>query len=437
MRLTNLILLWFVSLFFCPCFAQVYNPESQKVVAIGKSGQVEWNKGVFNGIDAQYGTLVACEMRQAKNSKLISIPVVRTQSLDFDCGVPVFILGGGPGETNISTNLFFDTLAYHHQLVMVGYRGVDGTTKLSCPDMISVFNSTDISIDNFALKVAQAYNNQQKQWQSNQINVSGYTIDEVVQDIEDVRRNIGAERICVVAFSYGAMIAQRYNELFPNKLAANVLIAPRKLNDFCISENEIENIGLRIAKSEFNATKVNPLKYLQSKVDDAEKQGFNRVRFLLYIFSKLYTYNDMNQLVDFCNQIENGDWNSIKVDYSKFCSVYSKNILLGDVVAKRYLSQNAVSSSCCEMLNVVNTWFSPVGLGAITANKTFNFNCPSLIIEGDFDAVSQLSETEHSDLNKRGFQFKKLTKTGHSDLIGFRKDEIAQIIFEFFNSIKL
>lgn len=437
MRLTNLVILWFVSLFFCPCFAQVYNPESQKVVAVGQSGQVVWNNGVFNGLDAQFGTLVASEMRQVKNSRLITIPVVCTCAIESDCGVPIFILGGGPGETNISTNLFFDTLAYRHQLVMVGYRGADGTTKLSCPEMLSVFRSNDITVENFESKVANAFLDRQKQWQLNQINTLGYTIDEVVQDIEDVRLAIGAERFCVVAFSYGAMVAQRYNELFPNRIVANVLVAPRKLNDFSISENEIENIGLRIAKSEFNTTQVNPLKYLLSKYEDVEKQGFNRVRFLLYIFSKLYTYNDMCQLVDFCNQIEKGNWKSIKVDYDKFCSVYSTNILLGDVVAKRYLSQSAALSSDCELLKVVNTWFSPVSSEALMANKTFNFNCPSIIIEGDFDAVSQLSDKEIDDLKSRGFRFEKLPKTGHSDLIGFRKNEIEQMVFEFFNSIGL
>ena len=49
---------------------------------------------------------------------------------------PVFRLEGGPGLTNMN---FPDAsrFAANHDLVLVGYRGVDGSSKLGCPEVTS------------------------------------------------------------------------------------------------------------------------------------------------------------------------------------------------------------------------------------------------------------------------------------------------------------
>src|SRR4030065_747584 len=51
-----------------------------------------------------------------------------------NAAVPVFHLPGGPGGSNIAWAPP-DWLLEDHDVVMVGYRGVEGTVVLSCPEV--------------------------------------------------------------------------------------------------------------------------------------------------------------------------------------------------------------------------------------------------------------------------------------------------------------
>ena len=70
------------------------------------------------------------------HSRLIALPVTRILARSARPGAPVFRLEGGPGLTNMN---FPDAsrFAGHHDVVLVGYRGVDGSSKLDCPEVIS------------------------------------------------------------------------------------------------------------------------------------------------------------------------------------------------------------------------------------------------------------------------------------------------------------
>jgi hypothetical protein len=70
------------------------------------------------------------------NSTLIALPVTRIRSHSAHPGVPVFRLQGGPGVTNMT---FPDAsrFAGKRDVVLVGYRGVDGSSKLDCPEVTS------------------------------------------------------------------------------------------------------------------------------------------------------------------------------------------------------------------------------------------------------------------------------------------------------------
>ena len=54
---------------------------------------------------------------------------------------PIFRFEGGPGITNMA---FPQASRYvdHRDLVLVGYRGVDGSSRLDCPEGVSVLKHT-------------------------------------------------------------------------------------------------------------------------------------------------------------------------------------------------------------------------------------------------------------------------------------------------------
>ena len=57
---------------------------------------------------------------------------------------PIFRLEGGPGITNMEF-VRASRFADNHDVVLVGYRGVDGSSRLDCPEVESaISHSNDI-----------------------------------------------------------------------------------------------------------------------------------------------------------------------------------------------------------------------------------------------------------------------------------------------------
>ena len=74
------------------------------------------------------------ENRRDPSSRLIALPITRIHARSEHPGAPIFRLEGGPGKTNMKfpmASRFTDD----HDVVLVGYRGVDGSTRLDCPEV--------------------------------------------------------------------------------------------------------------------------------------------------------------------------------------------------------------------------------------------------------------------------------------------------------------
>src|SRR5215470_5977656 len=83
---------------------------------------------------ADCGTLVVPEDRADPHSRLIALPVIRIQAWSAHPLAPVFWLSGGPGTSNMKFPQA-SRLAARHDVILVGYRGVDGSSVLSCPEV--------------------------------------------------------------------------------------------------------------------------------------------------------------------------------------------------------------------------------------------------------------------------------------------------------------
>ena len=85
---------------------------------------------------ADCGTLVVPENRHKAGSRLIALPVTRIRARSADPAEPIFRLQGGPGITNTAFTAA-SRYAEKHDVVLVGYRGVDGSSRLDCPEVTS------------------------------------------------------------------------------------------------------------------------------------------------------------------------------------------------------------------------------------------------------------------------------------------------------------
>jgi len=175
---------------------------------------------------AECGTLVVPENWEVAGSRLIALPVVRIPATGRNPAEPVFHLEGGPGGSNLVWSPP-DWLLKNHDVVMVGYRGVEGTVVLACPEANRVVKA-HMGKDLFSEQARAEYVAAAKQCaathQAAGVDLSGYTIPGVAEDMDAARKALGYDRINLFSESYGTRVAQIYAYLHPDGLHRLVLI---------------------------------------------------------------------------------------------------------------------------------------------------------------------------------------------------------------------
>ena len=173
---------------------------------------------------ADCGTLVVPENRHKAHSRLIALPVIRILARSAKPAAPVFRLEGGPGLTNMN---FPDAsrFAANHDLVLVGYRGVDGSSKLGCPEVTSAReHARDFLSEESFRADAAAFKACAHRLQQDGVDLAGYTLPERVDDLDAARQAFGYQRIDLLSESAGTRTALIYAWHYPAHTQRSVLI---------------------------------------------------------------------------------------------------------------------------------------------------------------------------------------------------------------------
>jgi len=174
---------------------------------------------------AECGTLVVPENRDDPSSRLIALPVKRIPASGEAPAEPIFWLTGGPGTSNMSYSRV-DWFHENHDIVLVGYRGVDGTAFLACPEIDAAMRSGLPMMSRESMTdQSEAAGICAERLTAEGIDLDGYTILEVVDDVEAARRAFGYERINLESGSYGTRLAQIYTWRYPEMVHRNAMVA--------------------------------------------------------------------------------------------------------------------------------------------------------------------------------------------------------------------
>ena len=168
---------------------------------------------------ADCGTLVVPENRSDPDSRLIALPVIRVRALDGGHAEPIFFLLGGPGHSNMEfPNL--EGLVDLHDFVQVGYRGVDGSVVLDCPEISAAIRKAPGGLlSNAALQsYTEASTRCAGRLQAGGVDLAGYTIAETIDDMEAARVALGYDRINLMGESYGTRLEMIYEWMHPDSL---------------------------------------------------------------------------------------------------------------------------------------------------------------------------------------------------------------------------
>lgn len=175
--------------------------------------------------DADCGTLVVPENRADPGARLIAVPVVRVHASAGQPAEPIFYLQGGPGQSNLGFEPPLGLLT-NHDFVMVGYRGVDGTVRLECPEYGQAMKGVE---DDLLSQATQAHLGEAaracaRRLRAAGVDLAGYTMPEVIADQEAARAALGYPRIHLLSESYGTRVAQLYAYLHPDRIGRSAMV---------------------------------------------------------------------------------------------------------------------------------------------------------------------------------------------------------------------
>ena len=177
--------------------------------------------------------------------KLAWIPAEREDAAEPD---PVLMLAGGPGQSALESypgaSRAFADLRKKRHIVLVDQRGTGGSNALTCKE----------NLDESQLpspEVARDYTQRCVDSLLKRADPRFYTTTEAIQDLESVRKAIGAPQLNLVGISYGTRVAQQYAARYPATTRTIVLdsVAPNSLvlgNEF--ARNLEDALDLQFAR---------------------------------------------------------------------------------------------------------------------------------------------------------------------------------------------
>jgi pimeloyl-ACP methyl ester carboxylesterase len=177
--------------------------------------------------DADFGTITVPENRSKPASRLIQLPFLRIHSRSQNPAEPIFVLSGGPGQSN----MYWDWkgiwyLFPEHDMVAVGYRGVDGSTVLDCPEVAKAFRECSAPLSDETMRtIGRASEAGARRLGAQGIDLDGYTMLEVIEDNESVRKALGYDRMNLLSGSYGTRVAYLYGLKHPESISRSAMIA--------------------------------------------------------------------------------------------------------------------------------------------------------------------------------------------------------------------
>ncbi len=175
---------------------------------------------------ADFGTITVPENRAKSSSRLISLPFLRIHSRATAPAEPIFAFSGGPGQSNMSWDWgTVQALLPQHDFVAVGYRGVDGSSVLDCPEVTEAFKAHGDPLSERSLDaIGHAWEASAQRFRAQGVDLDGYTMLECIEDNESVRRALGYERIDMLSASYGTRVAYLYGLRHPDRVFRSAMI---------------------------------------------------------------------------------------------------------------------------------------------------------------------------------------------------------------------
>jgi pimeloyl-ACP methyl ester carboxylesterase len=168
-------------------------------------------------VDAHCSSLEVPENRALPNGRKVKLAIAWVPARNEAEPDPMFMLAGGPGQSALesypSIAAAFAELNKKRDIVLVDQRGTGGSNRLVCKDSEGEASFTED--EDYSLEAARAFATRCAATLSKTADLRFYSTSDAIQDLDDVRKAIGAARINLMGISYGTRVAQQYAARYP------------------------------------------------------------------------------------------------------------------------------------------------------------------------------------------------------------------------------
>lgn len=249
-----LFFILFSAIAFPACKSEQAAPEMRKVVRVQKVNALKTIDCPFQtpeGAKFSCGTIEVPENYADPYGEKLSLFVVRIRSLGEDpLEDPVLFIDSDWGFSNMlfmqyaSQFQVYQKILENRDLIFFEMRGLNQSSlPLNCPDYASAYVDLlgqNITPAHFAELVAGLYRDCREKLVEAGIRPENYTTEQHVADIRAVQLGIGAEKVNLIGFGYGADLALRAIQSYPDGFRSAVINSP--YNPRSLTHNQAENM---------------------------------------------------------------------------------------------------------------------------------------------------------------------------------------------------
>jgi pimeloyl-ACP methyl ester carboxylesterase len=164
-------------------------------------------------VKVEYGTLVVPEKHENPNGQLIELAFFRLKSTAKNPDSPIVFLEGGPGLAGTNAyyapvmSLFIKLLPVADVIILDQRGSGHSKPSLICRDLPKLFSDKTATYE-VLLNDSRARNRQCAELlKSQEVDLSAYNMNESTDDLEVLRKAIGAKKISLLGFSSGSTLA--------------------------------------------------------------------------------------------------------------------------------------------------------------------------------------------------------------------------------------
>ncbi len=186
----------------------------------------------IQSIEAQCATLLVPEDHAKPEGRKISLAIAWLPAKGEAEPDPMVMIAGGPGQSALETfpgiAPAFAEVNKKRNILLVDQRGTGGSNKLSCKNAAGKNAVVDDEDD---LAGATAFAARCVAELSKKADLRFYSTTDAIEDLDDVRRAIGADQLNLMGVSYGTRVAQQYGKKYPTHVRTITIdgIAPNSL----------------------------------------------------------------------------------------------------------------------------------------------------------------------------------------------------------------